>query len=286
MHFASQFNILPSLLTSEQTNLIFRTLAHNKSSEKSTGQAGLTYDEFCQGLFRIAIKNQYLLNGIFAKSQENLDDPNIQGFKEKSSESYQKNFKNMINESKRVVDENTLNPEKGQNTKGNANFDLNIDDKNKEDDEYNKNNEMTVETLEGLIIFLDIPNDLKSLNEKLRSLRIENAKIIPPRDKKIAGKRALEETFNSPNKNKRDTSFSPSNIKHRATTNNIQSYSPVPSKNDKKPAISKDQNQEQKPEKNQQLQSNSQSPPPKNEQSAQSLINQKQSPEKAQPQGI
>ena len=283
MHFASQFNILPSLLTTEQTNLIFRSLAHDKSSEKGAGQAGLTHDEFCQGLFRMAIKSQHLLKVIFTKFQENLDDHSLN---EKNSQVNQENIRVMINESKVRLGETILTHEQEQNIKANVNFNSTAIDKNKED-EYGKIDEISVETLEGLIIFLDIPSDLKSLTEKLKSLRIENAKIVPPRDKKMAGRRGIDENFNTTKK--RDTSLSPfnTNLKQKSNNNNAQTNIPLPIEDNKNQPISTQPQTQQSPIKNEQKESQesqNKSPQPKDHQSiqSQSQINQSQSLGKTQ----
>lgn len=52
-------------------------------------------------------------------------------------------------------------------------------------DEYERVDQMTPESLEGLMIFLDMPNNPKSLADKLKFLKEDNQKLAP-RDKKMA----------------------------------------------------------------------------------------------------
>ncbi len=50
----------------------------------------------------------------------------------------------------------------------------------------------TTKTLEGLILFLDLPNDRSELLTKLKVIKLEHNKAIAPRDKKKALEARIE----------------------------------------------------------------------------------------------
>lgn len=168
MHFASQLNIFPALLNSEELNLIFRSLTREK-----TGEVGLLYDEYLQSLLRITIKGKNTLNKVYHKYKHQIA---------QQTKVEQHEMKKMIIDERKGQGEQ-YNEEQEQLMKETMNFAENVVDNNK-DDVYGRIEEAKPETLEALIFYLDLPNDKKELAEKLKGLRKENAKILAPRDKK------------------------------------------------------------------------------------------------------
>jgi len=173
MTFAAQFNIFPSLLPPEQLNLIFRSLT--KEHRKALNV--LSYDEFLQGLLRIAVKSQSMLAKLYERYKNKVEGE-VLGAKE-HEEMY-----NIINKTKKEEGQESLTKDQENQIKADFNYEMNIVAKDKED-EYQKIELFTPEIMEGLMIFLDLPSDIKALGDKLRSLQRENQKLAP-RDKKRA----------------------------------------------------------------------------------------------------
>lgn len=164
MTMGAQLNIFPSLVSSEQLKLIFRSLTRDKK------EIGLTYNDFLQALLRISVKAQPILNRLAEqfRGRNNIGS-------------------NLMNEfmdtAKREFGQMILTQDQARAMQTSENYDKN-NVNNAIEDTYQTLAGTNKETLEGFYIYLDLPSDPKLLQEKLKSLRIENQKIVAPRDKK------------------------------------------------------------------------------------------------------
>jgi len=164
MTLGAQLNIFPSLVSLEELKLIFRSLTRDKK------EIGLTYNDFLQALLRISVKSQPVLNRI---AEQTRGRGNVGS--------------NMLNElmdtAKREFGHLILTKDQAKEMQMSENYEKN-NVNNQVEDTYQSIGGTNKETMEGLYIYLDLPSDPKALQEKLKSLRIENQKIVAPRDKK------------------------------------------------------------------------------------------------------
>jgi len=173
MLFASEFSIFPSILPMSQIQLIFRSLLTKKKNEENTPM-GLSFEEFKEALLRIAIKRREAFDKIYEKVISGMN---------------QSSLKNLVDDMNKGQ-ENDLTPEQQEAVKKEANYDENNVDHNKEDT-YNKIGDTQLQTMEGLMYYIDLPQDKAAIYNKLHVLR-ENLKYLPPRDKKKVWIKKLE----------------------------------------------------------------------------------------------
>lgn len=171
MHFASEFNVFPSLVRPVEINLIFRSLTRDKKHS-----LGITYEDFQKGLLRVTVKSQGILN----KIQERYKD---QDHREAMGAKEHEEMQSLINKAKRDQGEAELTQDEAKDIKDNVNYDKNTV-ANEMEDEYQKLADVNSETMQGLLTFLDVPLEMRALHDKLKSLKKDNLRIAP-RDKKL-----------------------------------------------------------------------------------------------------
>jgi len=147
--FTSDFNIWPGLTSLQEVRLLFNSM----TKEVESGvQPSITYEEFLESLMRITIKSKEKLDKIFE-------------IKRKVNEANN-------NEAKKDA-EDELERERERGAKGNEeeNQDENQGENNNEVDAYEEIEGTTRNTLEGLLFYLNLPEDKTELLKKLNFLK-------------------------------------------------------------------------------------------------------------------
>lgn len=153
VQFAKEFNIIPGVLPLSQIAVIFKMITKHKPLMENL-PVGLTYEEFCQALLRIAIKRQRMFDQIYniavatqGERAENLENSVVIPDNIETED-----------ELKKLLEEDQIT------------------------DNYEHIDEVTGKTVEGLLTFLDVPQDKKGQVNKVKELRV--AKIVPNKLKK------------------------------------------------------------------------------------------------------
>lgn len=145
-------------MTSEAIQLIYRSITKDKTIQNNV-PIGITYEEFQLSLLRIALKEASFFEKLSDKDNNQTQDKEIQ---------------------KLILDQkNKLKSEEERKD----NYEEILVDKSKID-EYRDIEDMNVKDLEGLFIYLDLPEDKSKLNNKIRDIITEYSKVVAPREKK------------------------------------------------------------------------------------------------------
>lgn len=153
MNFASEFVIHPALLTLKEVQGIFRAIANRKPivDEKP---ATMSFKEFEEALLRIAIKAGSVCNQLYVHKTGNDG--------EMGDEEYEDIMKQYLALKEQEEEQG--------------------DDEQEQDDEgYEKIDQATMHTLEGLFFYLGIPKDKQAVFNKLTALR---SSVLPYSEKK------------------------------------------------------------------------------------------------------
>ena len=145
-------------MTSEAIQLIYRSITKDKTIQNNV-PIGITYEEFQLSLLRIALKETSFFKKITEKENNQTQDKEVQ---------------KLINDKK-----NKFKSEEERKD----NYEEILVDKSKID-EYRNIEEMNAKDLEGLFIYLDLPEDKAKLNNKVRDIITEYSKVVAPREKK------------------------------------------------------------------------------------------------------
>lgn len=145
-------------MTSEAIQLIYRSITKDKTIQNNV-PIGITYEEFQLSLLRIALKEASFFKKIIDKD---------------SNQNQNKEMQKLINDKKNEF-------KSGEERKDN--YEEILVDKSKID-EYRNIEEMNANDLEGLFIYLDLPEDKAKLNNKIRDIITEYSKVVAPREKK------------------------------------------------------------------------------------------------------
>ena len=145
-------------MTSEAIQLIYRSITKDKTIQNNV-PIGITYEDFQLSLLRIALKESSFFEKLSDKDNNQTQDKEIQ---------------------KLILDQkNKLKSEEERKD----NYEEILVDKSKID-EYRDIEDMNVKDLEGLFIYLDLPEDKSKLNNKIRDIITEYSKVVAPREKK------------------------------------------------------------------------------------------------------
>eukprot|EP01017_Pseudomicrothorax_dubius_P035500 TRINITY_DN4977_c0_g1_i1.p1 TRINITY_DN4977_c0_g1~~TRINITY_DN4977_c0_g1_i1.p1 ORF type:complete len:331 (+),score=107.68 TRINITY_DN4977_c0_g1_i1:65-1057(+) len=158
MVFAAQFNLFPGILSTEQIGLAYRSVSLDKKLVDKI-PVGLSYDDFLQVLFRIAVKGSRIFNQVqrrFAADRK-ADGGSVEAF---------------VKEEKKNAGEAIVNEDQASD----VNYEENAVDKTKTD-EYTNLGDTNVGTLEGLLLYLNLPEERKALIDRLRELKAANSKL-------------------------------------------------------------------------------------------------------------
>lgn len=150
MTFAKDFSFFPTILPPREIRVIFKSLTKVKPIVERR-QVSLTFEDFEETLLRIAIKGGEIFNQIFA-SRAN-----------RGSQLGDQAYEKMVNNHNKAEEE-ALEAESPGLT-----------------DIYNRIDETTKNTMQGLFYYLDLPNDKQALYDKLHELR---SRVIPFHEKK------------------------------------------------------------------------------------------------------
>ncbi|CAD8109737.1 unnamed protein product [Paramecium sonneborni] len=174
-NFASQFSIYPAIITPEDAQLIFRSITRERERQQqqlnekngfnATPPKGMNYIEFQQALLRIAIKGQKYFDLLNDKYENNMKTIDMLALKKDQA----------------ISEEGPLE---------------------KREDQYQQVDATSFKTLQGLIYFLDMPEEKTEMNSKLRALKLEFQKVAAQRDKKQMVQQKLTEEVKQPTKRK------------------------------------------------------------------------------------
>ena len=139
--FAADFNILPGIVPLQEVKLLFNSMTSTKEVS-ANGLAGINYDEFLESLMRISIKGREKLDKVYDIKRR---------IKEAKSKEAQK------------AAEDELEDERGNEHKEQEGED--------DQDNYEEIEGTTKNTLEGLLFYLDMPEDKTELINKLHFLK-------------------------------------------------------------------------------------------------------------------
>ena len=162
------------LVSAEDQKLIFQSLTRDKTGNN----IGLTYNDFLQSLLRTSVKSQFILNRISDNSTTSKKPDPKSPEKSKVDQ-----VRDVVNKAKQEFGLKTLTQAETKAIQNGLDYNNQDVDNNKED-EYKGIGDLRRETLEGLLIYLDLPTDQVALKDKLKGLRTENQKVVAPRDKK------------------------------------------------------------------------------------------------------
>lgn len=152
MAFANEFLIYPTIISLREVELIFRSLTKVKPIVDGK-QVSLTYQDFEEALVRMAIKGREIFDQIYAARVNKGTD--------------------MMNKALGNLERNqNKKPEEGDEDKP---------------DEYEKINDTTVNTIQGLFYYLDLPADKQALNAKLHELKTRVYSLFEKKQSNIIG---------------------------------------------------------------------------------------------------
>jgi len=166
MMFNCEFSLFPSILPLQQIQLIFNSVTRDKPFDP-TVPTGIDYTEFKEALLRIAIKRKEVFDKIYDKVSEGMK---------------QSSMKGLLQDMNKGTSDTDLTEQQQEAAKETANIDENDVDHNAEDT-YHKVSDTRIQTMEGLMYYLDLPQEKQALFNKLNLLK-KNAKYVPPRDRK------------------------------------------------------------------------------------------------------
>ncbi|CAD8193441.1 unnamed protein product [Paramecium pentaurelia] len=174
-NFASQFSIYPAIITPEDAQLIFRSITRERErqqqqlNEKNGFNAvppkGMNYHEFQQALLRVAIKGQKYFDLLNEKYENNMKTIDMIALKKDQA----------------IQEEGPLE---------------------KREDQYQQVDATSSKTMQGLMYFLDMPEEKTEMNSKLRALKLEFQKVAAQRDKKQMVQQKLTDEVKQPTKRK------------------------------------------------------------------------------------
>lgn len=180
--FAKEFNIVPSILPLHEINVLYKTLTKPKPMKENL-KPGLTLDEFKQALLRIAIKARKKFDDIFHRLKN-----------KRGTSSGQNNTLNLslsksgasLNRSRDegMQSERDIKVSEGGATerdRGSMVDDQEHSKSGQDEDHYDQIEETTIVTMEGLLMFLDLPDNHFEMVEAVKVLREQH---IPNQKKK------------------------------------------------------------------------------------------------------
>jgi hypothetical protein len=173
-----EFSLFPSILPLHQLQLVFNSITREKPYDPSV-PTGLTYTEFKEALLRIAVKRKEVFDKIYDKVGDGMKKTSV---------------RNLVSDLNKAEGETDLNEEQQAEAKKNLNLEENDGDQN-EEDTYNKVSDTRIQTMEGMVFYLDLPQDKQALFSKLNQLKLTAKYVsrLPPRDKKKVWIKKLEE---------------------------------------------------------------------------------------------
>lgn len=172
--FATQFNLVPTLVSIPEVKVMYKSCTKHKSLDNDN-PIGLDYKAFTEMLLRMTIKKPEFFKNIAEKSPISKPSGEKSQPRGKSAEQKGKGAgsENKGGDSERDKPNIDLNSEVLADFSGVKNF----------EDSYADIGLFTPESMAGFISYLEIPQDKIALVDKLNSLRKENMKSQPVREK-------------------------------------------------------------------------------------------------------
>ena len=149
MLFAAEFAIHPTLLNIKEVQAIFRSITNHKPIEDRK-PITMSFVEFEEALLRIAIKAGNICNELYTHKSKNKGQKGDQEY-----EDMMKEYQDGREEENRDEDE--------------------------DGEEYERIDEATMHTVEGLFFYLDLPKERQAVFDKLNELR---GSVVPFTEKK------------------------------------------------------------------------------------------------------
>jgi len=150
--FASDFNIFPGLIPLSEVRLLFNSMTIGKETEPGVPPS-ITYEEFLESLMRITIKSREKLDKIYEINRKIQEAKNSEA-KAAAQLEMDRQREDQGDGEERQEDEENNNQEE-----------------NKEEDKYEEIEGTTKGTLEGLMYYMDLPDDKNELYKKLNFLK-------------------------------------------------------------------------------------------------------------------
>ena len=143
MAFANEFMIYPTIISLRQVEFVFKSLTKDKNPPEGK-QLSMSFEEFEEALIRIAVKGGEILNQIY--------------------------------QAKLRATSSTINQALGKMVE-NSHEKTNSEAKEDQADNYDKIDQTTKNTLNGLFYFLDLPPEKQALYNKLHELKNRGASV-------------------------------------------------------------------------------------------------------------
>jgi hypothetical protein len=142
--------------------------------------AGLSYQEYMQCLFRIAVKRNAIFNEVFKRY---VGSANAAGKSPDRSNS--RDMREFVKQQRKLAGEDELPTDENdeKEIKEKVNYEENAVERDKVDD-YSNISGTTASTVEGLMTYLYLPEDKIALMDRVKQLRKENSRIIAPKQRK------------------------------------------------------------------------------------------------------